>query len=79
MCFKFKSKQNILLVFAGLQLQPAFQKDEPAQILLLLLQPDAKDRFMACKTAYQTLVDEGQRRQYDRTLEVTPLHFPGKP
>ena len=25
---------------------------------------------MECKTAYQTLVDEQQRRQYDRTLDV---------
>ena len=25
---------------------------------------------MECKTAYQTLVNESQRRQYDRTLQV---------
>jgi len=31
--------------------------------------PDAKDRFMECKTAYQTLVDSSQRQQYDRTLQ----------
>ena len=34
------------------------------------MQPDAKDKFMACKTAYQTLIDEAQRKKYDRTMEV---------
>ena len=26
---------------------------------------------MACKTAYQTLIDESQRKKYDRTMEVS--------
>jgi DnaJ-class molecular chaperone len=29
--------------------------------------PDAKERFMECKTAYDTLMDEKQRKAYDRS------------
>lgn len=29
--------------------------------------PDAKERFMECKTAYETLLDEKQRKAYDRS------------
>lgn len=28
--------------------------------------PDAKEQFMECKTAYDTLIDEKSRAQYDR-------------
>jgi curved DNA-binding protein CbpA len=30
------------------------------------MQPDAKDRFMECKAAYQTLSDTRERAKYDR-------------
>lgn len=28
--------------------------------------PNAKEEFMECKTAYDTLIDEKSRKQYDR-------------
>ena len=44
-------------------------------------QANAKEVFMECKTAYQTLVDEQQRRKYDRTLDVgsTCQHLSSSP
>lgn len=31
-----------------------------------MLQPDAKERFMECKVAYQTLSDSKERKRFDR-------------
>ena len=39
--------------------------------------PDAKERFMECKTAYETLMDEQQRRAYDRSRKGFGGGFPG--
>lgn len=48
-------------------------------IQLTVLQADAKDRFMACKTAYQTLADEKERKKYDQTLSVSMIWSPKCP
>ena len=39
--------------------------------MIMRRQEDAKERFMECKVAYQTLVDKDQRRQYDRSRSVS--------
>ena len=43
------------------------QKSDDADALTCpCLQPDAKDKFMECKRAYQALSDTKQRSRYDR-------------
>lgn len=41
-----------------------------------MLQPDAKERFMDCKRAYQALSDSRERARYDRVsgCHVGSLH-----
>ena len=34
------------------------------------MQPDAAERFMECKMAYQLLIDSSKRQQYDRQHQV---------
>ena len=34
------------------------------------MQPDAAERFMECKMAYQLLIDPSKRQQYDRQHQV---------
>jgi DnaJ-class molecular chaperone len=37
---------------------------------VFLLQPDAKDRFVELKVAFETLSDARMRSQYDRKLKL---------
>jgi DnaJ-class molecular chaperone len=37
---------------------------------MVVMQPDAAERFMECKMAYQLLIDPSKRQQYDRQHQV---------
>ena len=37
------------------------------------MQPDAKERFMEAKAAFETLTDANQRREYDRRLRMVGM------
>ncbi len=39
-------------------------------MMVIVLQPDAAERFMECKMAYQLLIDPSKRKQYDRQHQV---------
>ncbi len=39
-------------------------------MIVVVMQPDAAERFMECKMAYQLLIDPSKRQQYDRQHQV---------
>jgi hypothetical protein len=53
----------------------ALQRYHGLQFRLLCLQEDAEQQFLACKQAYETLVDADQRRQYDQLHRTRRLNF----
>lgn len=52
----------------------ALCNDKGCAMTKIMLQPDAAERFMECKMAYQLLIDPSKRKQYDRQHKVTATH-----